>query len=211
VLPIFLGYHLGVVFLPTRNAVDFVTDKLVSLANNSILTYTGFTFAIGAVLIITLMVLGRGRRLSWSRFVLVALEGVVYAALVKMAASYVVGSLRLAPAAEVHGIFSGTVSSFGAGLYEELVFRVGLFGIGYALISKFGVPKRVVLGISWAVITSLVFSAWHYIGPYGDPFELSSFVFRAVCGLIFVAVYKFRGFAPVVWTHALYDVWVLAL
>ena len=54
------------------------------------------------------------------------------------------------------------------------------------------------------------FSAWHYVGPLGDPFELRSFVFRWVCGLVFTLIYVFRGFAPVVWTHALYDIWVLA-
>jgi hypothetical protein len=55
-----------------------------------------------------------------------------------------------------------------------------------------------------------VFSGWHYFGQFGEPFELRSFVFRWVCGLVFTLIYVFRGFAPVVWTHALYDIWVLA-
>lgn len=29
------------------------------------------------------------------------------------------------------------------------------------------------------------------------------------CGLVLTAIYAFRGFAPAVWTHALYDVWVM--
>jgi hypothetical protein len=43
----------------------------------------------------------------------------------------------------------------------------------------------------------------------GDDFELSSFVFRTVCGLVLTAIFAIRGFAPAVWTHALYDVWVM--
>ena len=39
--------------------------------------------------------------------------------------------------------------------------------------------------------------------------ELVSFTFRAVLGLILTLIYVARGFAAAVWTHALYDVWVL--
>ena len=47
------------------------------------------------------------------------------------------------------------------------------------------------------------------VGALGDPFDPKSFVFRTVCGLVFTAIYQVRGFAPAVWTHALYDIWVL--
>jgi hypothetical protein len=32
-----------------------------------------------------------------------------------------------------------------------------------------------------------------------------------MCGLAFTLIYAFRGFAPAVWTHAIYDIWVLVL
>jgi len=72
------------------------------------------------------------------------------------------------------------------------------------LIGVFGI-----LPIGWALLTSLAFSAWHYIGPLGDPFEAQPFIFRWVCGTVFVAIYALRGFAPAVWTHAVYDLWVM--
>jgi hypothetical protein len=72
-------------------------------------------------------------------------------------------------------------------------------------------PRRLFATLLWAAFTALAFSGWHYVGEFADPFELRSFVFRTVCGLLFVAIYAFRGFAPAVWTHALYDVWVLVL
>ena len=61
-----------------------------------------------------------------------------------------------------------------------------------------------------AALAAAVFSGWHYFGQFGEPFELRSFLFRWVCGVVFTLIYVFRGFAPVVWTHALYDIWVLA-
>jgi hypothetical protein len=49
------------------------------------------------------------------------------------------------------------------------------------------------------------------VGELGESFDMMTFVFRGVCGLVFTLIYQFRGFAPAVWTHALYDIWVLAL
>lgn len=100
--------------------------------------------------------------------------------------------------------------SLGAGVYEELVFRV-------LLVSGLLLAARTLLGLGRAaatafavVIGALVFSAFHYIGPYGDPLELPSFVFRTVAGLAFSGLYVTRGFGITAWTHALYDVFLLA-
>ena len=58
------------------------------------------------------------------------------------------------------------------------------------------------------VFGALVFSAFHYIGPYGDALELGSFTFRAVAGVLFSSLYLLRGFGITAWTHALYDVFL---
>ena len=208
-LPVFLGYHLGVVFLPVLNAADFVTWRLVSLAHHSLLGYAGLTLALGAILVGGLVSLGWRKRLNARRFMWVIVEGAVYAALMKWAASVVVGSLRLSASAG-HGFFAGLVMSLGAGFYEELAFRVVLFGFGLKVLHRF-VSTKPSVAVGWGVFSAVVFSAWHYFGALGDPFSLHSFVFRCVAGLAFVLVYRYRGFAPVVWMHALYDIWVLAL
>jgi hypothetical protein len=103
--------------------------------------------------------------------------------------------------------------SMGAGFYEEIAFRVGLFGLGALLFKALFGPgmRRIVLTCLWAVVAAVGFSAWHYVGSLGDAFDLQSFVFRAVCGLVLTAIFVFRGFAPAVWTHALYDVWAMVL
>ncbi|HTA89957.1 MAG TPA: CPBP family glutamic-type intramembrane protease [Polyangiaceae bacterium] len=214
-LPVFLGYHLGVVFLPVRNAADIVTRELTSIAENSLLAYAGLTLGIGAVFVGVLLMLGRAHTLRASRFVFVGLEGVLYAIAMRLAGQYVVTKLALLAAPVPEGQFSSLVMSLGAGFYEEIAFRVGLFGLGLRLLLGFLGPmlplKRTLFSVGWAVVAAAAFSGWHYVGELGDPFELRSFVFRWVCGLVFTLIYAFRGFAPAVWTHTIYDAWVLAL
>jgi hypothetical protein len=213
-LPVFVGYHLGVVFLPVRNAADVVTRELTLLAENSLPEYVGLTLALGAAFAGVLLMLGRGHTLRASRFVFVGTEGILYAIAMRLTGQYVVSSLALARGI-ADGKFSALVLSLGAGFYEELAFRVGLFGLGLrlllGLIGSLPRVQRALISVAWALGTSLVFSGWHYLGDLGEPFELRSFVFRSVCGLAFTLIYGFRGFAPAVWTHTIYDAWVLLL
>ena len=99
--------------------------------------------------------------------------------------------------------------SLGAGLYEELLFRVLLVSALAALarvVFGFGVKGA---GVFATIIGALIFSAFHYIGPFGDPFRLTSFTFRAISGVAFSALYRLRGFGITAWTHALYDAFLL--
>jgi hypothetical protein len=109
------------------------------------------------------------------------------------------------------GWWTQLMVSLGAGLYEELVFRV-------LLVSALAAGARTLLGwrprsagLAAAVVSAIVFSAFHYVGPYGDRLELQSFLFRAVAGLFFSGLYLLRGFGITTWTHALYDVFLLLL
>lgn len=99
--------------------------------------------------------------------------------------------------------------SIGAGLYEELLFRVVVVSAianGARLAFGWG---RGGAGVIATILGALIFSAFHYIGAYGDEFALQSFTFRAIAGVMFSALYLTRGFGITAWTHALYDVWVL--
>jgi hypothetical protein len=212
-LPVFVVYHLGVVFLPVRNAADPVTHQLQRLANHSLLLYAGLTLAIGATFVGILALLGREQKFRLWRFGVAAVEGTLYATLMRAAAVYVVGSLRLAPGGAPGGLFAAVMMSLGAGLYEEIAFRVGVYGLGTLAVRHYVEPglKRFGLLVGWALVEALIFSGWHYVGPMSDAFDLGSFTFRAVCGLMLTLVFALRGFAPAVWTHALYDIWAMAL
>jgi hypothetical protein len=99
--------------------------------------------------------------------------------------------------------------SLGAGLYEELVFRVLLvsgLAAGAKVVLGFGPRAAAILAV---VVGAFVFSAFHYIGSMGDTFELQSFTFRMLAGLAFSGLYVLRGFGITAWTHALYDSFLL--
>jgi membrane protease YdiL (CAAX protease family) len=100
--------------------------------------------------------------------------------------------------------------SLGAGIYEELLFRVVLVGALAALARALG-WRAVPAGAAATVVGAAIFSAFHYLGPYGDRLQVYSFVFRMVAGLFFSGLYLTRGFGITAWTHALYDVSLLLL
>jgi len=240
-LPIFVGYHLGVIFLPVRNAADVVTRELQSVANFNLWAYLALTLAIGAGYVTPLLLAGRGKHMQPGRFAWMGAEGVIYAVGMRLLAGYAVayllaqvatldlgfvGLMNAAPAlsssVEAAGTTdalgeraAGAIMSLGAGFYEELVFRVVIHGAGAAvLLLLFNVTRaaqKFFFRVAWALLAACIFSGWHYIGELGDSFDLMTFAFRTVCGLVFTLIYQFRGFAPAVWTHALYDIWVLAL
>ena len=99
--------------------------------------------------------------------------------------------------------------SIGAGLYEELLFRVVLVGLLAWTAHRLLGWRPLAAGIAATVLGALIFSAFHYIGPFGDRLNVYSFVFRTIAGLFFSALYLTRGFGVTAWTHALYDVFLL--
>src|SRR6185369_12244763 len=143
-------------------------------------------------------------------FLWIAVEGTLYAVLMRFAGSYAVGSLRLGGNGG-DSVFTSVTMALGAGFYEEIAFRAGLFGVGSLVLRK--VVGKGLVGtiarIGWALCAAAMFAGWHYIGALGDPWDAQSFAFRAVCGLSLTAIFAFCGFAPAVWTHAIYDVWVM--
>ena len=139
------------------------------------------------------------------------LLALIFGLVVGTATAQLVGPLRsLAAGGGLEGsALSRLTLSLGAGLYEELLFRVvivALLANGFRLLFR---VSRLAAGITATVIGALLFSAFHYIGPLGEPLQLESFVFRALAGLAFSGLYLTRGFGITAWTHALYDVAVL--
>ncbi|MEX2189028.1 MAG: CPBP family intramembrane glutamic endopeptidase [Pirellulales bacterium] len=104
--------------------------------------------------------------------------------------------------------FAHFVSYFGAGVYEETLFRLMLLPLCMAALrgAKFTPRTAVVIAV---IVTSLLFSAAHHVGASGeplDPFPLFRFTFRFAAGVLFCAVFLFRGFGIAVGAHAVYDV-----
>ena len=198
-----------------RNGADVMLKGLAGavVGRDAPLVVLGLAVLAGAWLVARDM--RRGGRLRWRIFAGMAAESIVLA----LAFGLVVGTLTaqilqpfglmaIAPV-DALGPISILVISLGAGIYEELVFRVLLVGaLAWGGRAVLGWRTRTA-GIVATVVGALVFSAVHYIGAYGDPFELASFTYRFVGGLAFSAMYLTRGFGITAWTHALYDVFLM--
>lgn len=107
----------------------------------------------------------------------------------------------------VEGIFRRFVGFMGAGIYEELLFRLMLLPVIAALLRWCGVPLGWSLA-GGAVLSSLIFSGAHHLGMQGEIFDWYPFVFRTVAGLFFSALFVYRGFGIAAGTHAAYDMLV---
>ena len=214
-LPLLLFYGLGTALVPeARNGVDFLSVALARLladADNPAALYLGFYGTLAALDVALFFWLKRGNRLH-SQWLLPLLgECLLYAfvtgALSSLATTRLLG-LATASDHRPYGTLAGLVVSAGAGLHEELFFRLG--GIGLVGLLWLGREwQKPSIRLAGLVLgSSIVFSLAHYLG---EPFALSSFVFRTVSGLVFALLFLSRGFAVAAWTHALYDAWVIVV
>jgi membrane protease YdiL (CAAX protease family) len=95
----------------------------------------------------------------------------------------------------------------GAGIYEEVLFRLLLLPATVALLRYSPLSKPWIVPVA-VLITSVIFSAAHHAGPSGEPFDVFRFCFRAIAGVIFAVLFVVRGFGITVGSHALYDLLV---
>lgn len=223
-LPLLLLYELGTLLMSRadpnalRNGADVLLRSLLAAGGlRGTAAFTGLLVVIGVVLIL-LEQRRRRVRLRAAPFAGMAAESLLYAVLfgvvVGTMTSWVLGGMGVRLAAgegplDSLGVPQGIVLSLGAGVYEELVFRVLLVGGLWALFRGSGL-SRGKSGVFSALLAALVFSAFHYIGPYGDQWAASSFIFRFLAGLAFSVLFLVRGFGITAWTHALYDVLIFA-
>ena len=211
VLPLFVAYQLGILVAGgARNGVDFVSDLLHLAFQGSMLGYLIFNGVVLAGFFGAVVYLRRNGELHPRLLPMMLVESAIYALLVGGVDNtliHVTGlSGLLAAGGSAPGFITKIVLSAGAGLYEELVFRLFLMGgLFYALHRIAGIGRFGAAAVA-VVASSLIFSAAHHIV---EPFTMNAFVFRFFAGVVFAALFQVRGFAIAVWTHVLYDVWVM--
>jgi membrane protease YdiL (CAAX protease family) len=99
------------------------------------------------------------------------------------------------------------VGYIGAGVYEELLFRLMLLPATAWLLKQCGLSSAQSL-FAAVLVTSFLFSAAHHIGPEGEDIYLRTFLFRMIAGVFFAALFVYRGFGIAAGTHAFYDILV---
>ena len=193
-----------------RISVDVWIKWLFSYFGNNVLSITLILVAF-----IGIVILYRERKklrtLKTRYFIFMLIEACFYTFLLALLLSTFISALfQIMQPMTVESLsaLQKIALSLGAGLYEELFFRVILVS-GLLYIFKYFMSKQWLAYTLAMVVAALIFSWVHYIGALGDPFALSSFLFRFLFGLALNALYIWRGFGMAAWTHAIYDIMVV--
>ena len=105
------------------------------------------------------------------------------------------------------GPVTRAVSFIGAGVYEEVMFRLLLVPAAFMLFRTFEFPSKWA-AVMAAICTSFLFAVAHHVGPSAEALNLFAFSFRAAAGLFFAGIFLLRGFGITVGCHAAYDLLV---
>ena len=217
-LPLLLLYNVGLM-MPgntTMNAADLLTNWVVK--------YTGLTgfLVVNAVLVVASLILGavliRRGQFKPVHWLFLGLEGLVYGLLMGQAVVFLMEKAHLLGFGEYasYSLPQKLSMSAGAGYWEELVFRLLMIGGTLAAARRIfkpgpdgkGARGRVfAVGAVAVAASSILFSLAHYFGS--ESFQVYTFVYLTISGIVFAAVYLLRGFAVAAYMHFLYDVVVM--
>ncbi len=201
IFPLLLAYEIGVLFVGRVNGADVVTRAVYTIAGSRA-AYLLLYACIAALYLLWIRREQRYRTLRLEVAAPVVLEAAIYA--------LTLGALITLVLDRLLGLsITGTsfVGALGAGVHEELVFRLGLFAGFVALLD--GLDRRFAVGLA-LVTSSLLFAAAHHLGVHGEPFTLHAFAFRTLAGAAFGAIVWVRSLAHAVYAHVLYDLVVAA-
>jgi len=222
-LPLLLFYQVLAVLLAhgersVRNGADVILQALFTAVAGAWGPPLFMVCLIGVGLwLVTRDMRAHGSRLRGGVFVAMLGESIALALtfgfVVGSVTSGVLGMLQTlaVPGGAEMDWWTRLMVSLGAGIYEELLFRVLLVGALAATARALLGWRPLTAGVTATFVGAAIFSAFHYLGPYGDRWQLYSFAFRMVAGLFFSGLYLARGFGITAWTHALYDVLLLVM
>ncbi|MCB9728455.1 MAG: CPBP family intramembrane metalloprotease [Deltaproteobacteria bacterium] len=209
-LPLLLiyGYGLLIASPAARSGVDGVSSALLGLFG--VRVYITVLGALAATMLLAVGLRLRGRLGGHALLAApMALESTLYGLFLGtvildvMAWQGLMGPLLVDASFVEH-----VVMSAGAGLCEETVFRLLLLpGTALLLTRGLAMPRPLAWALAIAA-TSLAFAGAHHLG--GEPWDRFAFIYRALAGVVFAALYLARGFGVAAWTHAVYDLYVLS-
>jgi len=222
-LPLLLLYELGMLWTGSEiaNGAGVLLRLLVHLA-----TPPGYAMAAfnGLVLIAILVAIARthDRGVSLWRpglYTAMVLESAVYA----VALLFLMGWLPTVIRPVASAVFSTQADgsraadlvleillSLGAGVYEEIFFRLFLLSGLAAILERLRMNAGMARWIG-LLLSSLLFSLFHHVGSLGDPWDLGVVILRTSGGVFLGLLYLWRGIGIAIWAHALYDVIMVTL
>ena len=215
VLPLWIAYILlrSQLAPDERNGAEVLLLQQISLLGSRahLVVSVLFVFLVAAAARWLLQ-----NKVPWARVVaVIALEGLVYGVMLGPIAAAMTSSadrlleIGATPTEGGSGLLvANIVGSLGAGIFEELVFRLGLMSalawLGMRAVREWGLP-RVTAVLSAVLLSALAFSWFHHL--CGEPFDRGRFMFRTMAGVLLGCLMWWRGYGVCVYTHAVYDLY----
>jgi Type II CAAX prenyl endopeptidase Rce1-like len=202
VFPLFLLYQVGALFCARVSRLDWVTPALRAALGPSDWGPIAVYVAV-LVFFVAWLATQPQHRPNTRTLGLLLLESVIYgASLAVVVACTVDGLVKL----QLDVMSNGIVLAIGAGVHEEIAFRLlGFAGLAQ-LMRRSGIRSAAPIALAFS---SLVFAAVHYWGGAADAWSWSGFWFRGLAGAALAAVFWYRSLAHAVYTHILYDLFVI--
>ena len=212
-LPLLVIYEILIVLSQSRywgirNAADVWIRTFLMAFDLQAQHITFVLIGISLALIPIAKSRARGIKLKANYFALMFAECLAFSLVLGVVLQSILRLGGLSSGGPGSGLMQNLALSVGAGLFEEIIFRVILLNLLFLLLSPL-FKKKVVAAVVSVLLASFLFSLSHYVGTMADTFQLYSFLFRWGAGLLFTVLYFVRGFAITAYTHALYDIWVL--
>jgi len=212
-LPLLVTYEILIVLSQSRywgirNAADVWIRTFLMAFDLHAQHITFVLIGISLALIPIAKSRARGIKLKANYFALMFAECLTFSLVLGVVLQSILRLGGLSSGGPGSGLMQNLALSVGAGLFEEIIFRVILLNLLYLLLSTL-LRKKVVAAVVSVLLASFLFSLSHYVGTMADTWQLYSFIFRWGAGLLFTLLYFIRGFAITAYTHALYDIWVL--
>ena len=211
-LPMFLVYELGLFlmrgteFSYIKNGADVLIEEAISTLGFDIFYLSSSLF------LLVFFVVAYYQKKNYQSFTIhksylaiMLLESFIYASLLLI----FLGNMGLyLMDISVENIQFNLILSLGAGIYEELIFRVFFLFIFYRLI-KFIFKSMSHFSTQFFAlfISSILFSLFHFMGS--ESFSQDAFTIRFIAGILLGLLYINRGFGITAITHSFYDIFVI--
>ena len=212
-LPLFFLYEVNILFLSwddilvVRNGADFLMRNILESFDIYGLYGLGLVFFLGLLVTYIFFIKEDQQQEVNVNFLFIMLAESMLWSVVLYFLLFKFMVLLMNPVGK--SILQQVTLAIGAGIYEEFLFRVLLIAGLSGILGFVFMWDKTFKNIIAVVLSGGIFSAFHFMGEYGDFFSMELFLIRFFAGLILGVLYMYRGFGITAYTHSIYDLIVL--
>ena len=212
-LPLFFLYEINILFLSwddilvVRNGADFLMRNILESFDIYGLYGLGLVFFLGLLITYIFFIKEDQQQEVNVNFLFIMLAESMLWSVVLYFLLFKFMVLLMNPVGK--NILQQVTLAIGAGIYEEFLFRVLLIAGLSGILGFVFMWDKTFKNIIAVVLSGGIFSAFHFMGEYGDFFSMELFLIRFFAGLILGVLYMYRGFGITAYTHSIYDLIIL--